>query len=123
MESLTKSLGEVIPVENGRVCFSEYGINGNGEFTMNLSASLDNYPVAFYGYNGTVSSDGLAIGLLMTSSTSTSDMTITVDGACLIDGKGVIYSDVAINKDADASGTFWFDGKPYDVSTVVNFLG
>ncbi len=126
MESLTKSLGEVIPVENGRVCFSEYGINGNGEFTMNLSASLDNYPVAFYGYNGTVSSDGLAIGLLMTSSTSTSDMTITVDGACLIDGKGVIYSDVAIkpnDKGADASGTFWFDGKPYDVSTVVNFLG
>ena len=123
LEKLTESLGKVISIDNTKIRFDEFGIEGE-DINLTFSLSFDSREINFEGITGmTVFSDGISFSAPF--STEEGSMNITINGTCLVDNHSLVYSGVKISGGefgvAMTEGTLWFDGKAYD-SCDLSFL-
>ena len=124
LEKLTESLGEVISIDNTKIRFDEFGIEGE-DINITFSLSFDGREINVEGITGmTVFSDGISFSAPF--STEEGSVNITINGTCLVDNHSLVYSGVKISGGefgvAMTEGTLWFDGKAYDSCDLSNFL-
>lgn len=126
LEKLTESLGEVISINNTKIRFDEFGIEGE-DINLTFSLSFDSKEMSLEGITGMiVSSDGIALSISGPIAAESMSMTMIFNGTCIVDNHSLVYSGVKISGGefgvAMMEGTLWFDGKAYDSCDLSNFL-
>ena len=116
LDKLTESLGEVVSIENGKIRFDEFAMEGEN-LTLIFSLSLDEKGMSLEGMESMmISSDGITFSI--SGPISSESVNMMINGTCLIDNHSLVYSGIKIKGEefgfAIAEGTLWFDGKAYD---------